>query len=88
MTDHDAGPTNDFPSEEDTGANADNEGDKGPQTHRIEIRKRLPGRRLDKYLRSKFPRISRTALQLYIKQGLVTVNDLPTKAGPRRYHQG
>lgn len=44
------------------------------------INKRLPGRRLDKYLHDRYPRISRTALQRYIKQGLVTVNDLPTKA--------
>lgn len=80
MTDHDAGPIGGLPSEEDAGCDADNEVDKGPQTRRIEIRKRLPGRRLDKYLRSKYPRISRTALQLYIKQGLVTVNDRPTKA--------
>ncbi len=44
------------------------------------IRKRLPGRRLDKYLHGRYPRISRTVLQRYIKQGQVTVNSLPTKA--------
>lgn len=44
------------------------------------INKQLPGRRLDKYLHDRYPRISRTVLQRYIKQGLVTVNDLPTKA--------
>jgi len=44
------------------------------------IRKRLPGRRLDKYLHGRYPRISRTVLQRYIKQGQITVNNLPTKA--------
>lgn len=44
------------------------------------VRKRLVGRRLDKYLHGRFPRISRTLLQRYIKQGFVTVNGLPTKA--------
>jgi 23S rRNA pseudouridine1911/1915/1917 synthase len=47
---------------------------------RHEINKRLPGRRLDKYLHGRYPRISRTVLQRFIKQGLVTVNGLPTKA--------
>jgi len=47
---------------------------------RHRIRKHLPGRRLDKYLHGRFLRISRTVLQRYIKQGLVTVNGLPTKA--------
>lgn len=50
------------------------------EIHSLTITKRLPGRRLDKYLTGRFPRISRTVLQRYIKQGLVTVNDLPTKA--------
>lgn len=43
------------------------------------VNRRLRGRRLDKYLRDRFPRISRTVIQRYIKQGLVTVNALPTK---------
>ncbi len=50
------------------------------QVRRHHIHKRLIGRRLDKYLHGRYPRISRTVLQRYIKQGLVTVNDLPTKA--------
>ncbi len=50
------------------------------QTHRIRVWKRRSGRRLDKYLHHRYPRISRTTLQKYIKQGLVTVNGLPTKA--------
>ncbi len=48
--------------------------------HRHRVRKRIVGRRLDKYLHGRYPRISRTALQRYIKQGLVTVNGMPTKA--------
>ena len=50
------------------------------QVQQHHIKKRLPGRRLDKYLRDRYPRISRTVLQRYIKQGLVTVNGMPTKA--------
>ncbi len=50
------------------------------EVHKHRVRKRLLGRRLDKYLHALYPRISRTALQKYIKQGLVTVNGLPTKA--------
>jgi len=53
----------------------------GPsQVHRHRVRKRLIGRRLDKYLHGRYPRISRTLLQKYIKDGQVTVNSLPSKA--------
>lgn len=44
------------------------------------VRRRLAGRRLDKYLHSRFPRMSRTLIQRLIKQGIVTVNRRPTKA--------
>jgi 23S rRNA pseudouridine1911/1915/1917 synthase len=44
------------------------------------VRRRLPGRRLDKYLHARFPRLSRTLIQRLIKQGDVTVNGKPTKA--------
>lgn len=44
------------------------------------VRRRLPGRRLDKYLHSRFPRLSRTLIQRLIKQGEITVNGKPTKA--------
>ena len=47
---------------------------------RIRIRRRLPGRRLDKYLHGRFPHLSRTALQRLINQGAVTVNGRPTKS--------
>lgn len=50
------------------------------EVHRLRVRKRIVGRRLDKFLHSRYPRISRTLLQSYIKQGQVTVNGLPTKA--------
>lgn len=46
----------------------------------LQIRRRLPGRRLDKYLHSRFPRMSRTLIQRLIKQGEITVNGKPTKA--------
>lgn len=57
------------------------EGDAAASTaHFHRISKRIPGRRLDKYLHDRYPRISRTVLQRFIKQGLVTVNGLPSKA--------
>ncbi len=45
----------------------------------LRVRRKLPGRRLDKYLHGRFPHLSRTALQRLIKQGAVTVNGNPTK---------
>jgi len=44
------------------------------------VRRRLPGRRLDKYLHARFPRLSRTMIQRLIKQGDILVNGKPTKA--------
>ena len=61
-------------------ARGDGVAESGQVVRRHEINRPLPGRRLDKYLRGRYPRISRTVLQRYIKQGLVTVNGLPTKA--------
>ncbi len=49
------------------------------EVHRLHIRRRVAGRRLDKYLHGRFPRISRTVLQKWIKDGMVTVNGLPSK---------
>ena len=46
---------------------------------RLRIRRKLPGRRLDKYLHGRFPHLSRTALQRLIKQGAITVNGQPAK---------
>ncbi len=45
----------------------------------LQIRRKLPGRRLDKYLHGRFPRLSRTMIQRLIKQGTITVNGRPTK---------
>ncbi|MCG3137179.1 MAG: Ribosomal large subunit pseudouridine synthase D [Phycisphaerae bacterium] len=47
---------------------------------KLQIRRRLPGRRLDKYLQGRFARLSRTMIQKLIKQGSITVNGAPTKA--------
>ena len=46
----------------------------------LQVRRRSAGTRLDKFLRNRFPRMSRTHLQRLIKDGGVTVNGLPTKA--------
>ena len=54
--------------------------DDEPHRVQIQVRSRKSGRRLDKFLRAKFPRMSRTVLQRLIKEGQVTVNGLPTKA--------
>jgi 23S rRNA pseudouridine1911/1915/1917 synthase len=45
----------------------------------LRIRRRLPGRRIDKYLHGRFIRMSRTLIQRLIKQGAITVNAKPTK---------
>ena len=50
-----------------------------PPRIRLLIRRRLPGRRLDKYLHGRFPRMSRTAIQRMIKQGVITVNARSSK---------
>ncbi len=57
----------------------DPEEDGGSQQLRIVIRRRLPGRRLDKYLHYRLPKMSRTAIQRLIKQGEIIVNGRPTK---------
>lgn len=74
------------PADEDVILEAapDDNGEEGlgaeSETHLIRIRRKLPGRRLDKFLQTRFPRISRTTVQGFIKQGQVTVNSMPTKA--------
>lgn len=45
----------------------------------LHIRRKLPGRRLDKYLHGRFPRLSRTTIQRLIKQGAITVNGVTVK---------
>lgn len=44
------------------------------------VRRRVVGRRLDKYLHGRFPRMSRTLIQKLIKSGDVTVNGRAAKA--------
>jgi 23S rRNA pseudouridine1911/1915/1917 synthase len=51
----------------------------GMEHRRIEIRKVLRGRRLDKYLSGRLGKISRNALQNYIREGNVTVNGREVK---------
>jgi len=54
--------------------------EEGLSHRRISIRRALPNRRLDKYLASRIGKeISRTALQGYIKEGMVTVNGRTVK---------
>jgi len=54
--------------------------DDGKARHvRLRIRRKLPGRRLDKYLHGRFPHLSRTTIQRLIRQGAITVNGQPTK---------
>jgi len=49
------------------------------QLERLRIRRRVVGRRIDKYLHGRFPRISRTMMQKLIRQGDVTVNGRTVK---------
>lgn len=49
------------------------------EVRRHTVTRRQAGKRLDKYLADRYPRISRTVLQRFIRQGLVTVNALPSK---------
>ncbi len=49
------------------------------QRVRLRIRRKLPGRRLDKYLHGRIPHLSRTTIQRLIKQGAITVNGAPAK---------
>lgn len=45
----------------------------------LRVRRKLPGRRLDKYLQSRFSSLSRTRIQQLIKEGLVRVNGAASK---------
>jgi 23S rRNA pseudouridine1911/1915/1917 synthase len=51
----------------------------GEQRARIVVRRKMPGKRLDKYLNERFRKISRTIIQRQIKRGEITVNGKPTK---------
>lgn len=50
------------------------------EVHKLRVRRRVVGRRLDRFLHGRYPRVSRTMLQKLIKSGQITVNSLPTKA--------
>jgi 23S rRNA pseudouridine1911/1915/1917 synthase len=50
------------------------------EVHKLRVRRRVVGRRLDRFLHGRYPRISRTVLQRFIKGGQITVNGMPTKA--------
>jgi len=51
----------------------------GAQHVRLVIRRLLPDRRIDKYLKHRYPDFSRTLIQRLIKEGGVTVNDKTIK---------
>ncbi len=53
--------------------------EKNAKKVRLRIRRKLPGRRLDKYLHGRFPHLSRTSIQRLIKQGAITVNGKQVK---------
>ncbi len=53
--------------------------DGGLEVQTLVIRKKRTGRRLDKYLQGRFPRLSRTLIQKLIKQGEITVNGKKAK---------
>ena len=54
--------------------------EEGLEHMRLDIRRALPDRRIDKYLAGRLGKsISRTALQEYIREGNVTVNGRPVK---------
>lgn len=54
--------------------------DERTQHVRIRVRRTVPGRRLDTYLRARYTNLSRTAIQRLIRQKTVRVNDKFVKA--------
>jgi len=53
--------------------------DGGPRHIQLVIRRKLPGRRLDKYLHGRFRKLSRMTIQRMIKRGDILVNSRPSK---------
>ena len=51
------------------------------EPHTIEFRVEVAGERLDKLLTAHVPNLTRTQLQALIKDGAVSVDDKPVKAG-------
>lgn len=67
------------PEEEDIVQQSESGDETASQRVQIHVRRKLPGRRLDKYLHGRLPNISRTALQRLIKEGAVKVNGQESK---------
>ena len=61
-------------------AGVEEEIDDGAQRVCLVIRRLLPNRRIDKYLKHRFPDFSRTVIQRLIKEEAVTVNGRATKS--------
>lgn len=57
-----------------------NQEEDGAQLETLHIRRLLPNRRIDKYLRHRFPDFSRNIIQRLIKEEAVKVNNHPTKS--------
>lgn len=66
-------------TEDDVVERLGSEGEEGLNRARVVIRRKMPGRRLDKYLHGRFRKVSRTIIQKLIKRGEITVNGKPTK---------
>jgi len=77
--DADVAPEEYAPTEDGNPVEQIDRDDDGYTRIRIVIRRKLPGRRLDKYLHGRFRRQSRTMIQRLIKQGDILVNGKPTK---------
>ena len=60
-------------------ASVDDDQDVDAVVERFTVRRRLAGRRLDKYICTRNSRISRTTAQRLIRSGAVTVNGMPAK---------
>jgi len=67
------------PAAEDDDVLADDGEEAPPVVFIHRITKRMAGARLDKFLRERHPRISRTTLQRYIKEGQVTIGGAGVK---------
>ncbi|MDX2197495.1 MAG: RluA family pseudouridine synthase [Phycisphaerae bacterium] len=61
-------------------ADQESEDEDARELVRLTIRRKLPGRRLDKYLQGRFAQLSRTAIQKLIKDGSILVNGHATKS--------
>lgn len=67
------------PDDEDVIQQTESTDETASQHLQIHVRRKLPGRRLDKYLHGRLNNLSRTAVQRLIKEGAVKVNGQETK---------